>query len=153
MSPSSKRAKTSKKTPSLELVDSDDDSDHQTIHRGISIASHEPYVEGVPSFPPFDREYHWRTLQPDEVIDFESLRNNLDSLVEQCAALMNSLGQARVQLEVVKAERDKYKDFYDLTSNYHQTMQSLNAGLITQAAMPEHRPVSMSEPYRFQNLQ
>ena len=62
------------------------------------------------SFPTAEPEL--QTLNPDEKLDFITIRGVFDTLEDQCIRLMESLDKARHELKTIAAERDHYKRFY-----------------------------------------
>ena len=78
-------------------------------------------MEYSPSPPP-PPSPKFRTLLPDEKIDFGNFRSGVALLKDQCERLMGSLEESRRTIEALTKEKDYYKEFWQITNNYHSVM-------------------------------
>jgi hypothetical protein len=77
--------------------------------------------EPSPSPPP-PPSPKFRTLLPNEKIDFEAFRSGVALLEDQCERLMGSLEESRRIIGALTKEKDHYKEFWQVTNNYHSVM-------------------------------
>ena len=90
----------------------------------------------------------FRTLLPNEKIDFEVFRSGVTLLENQCERLMSSLEESRRTIEALTKEKDHYKEFWQVTNNYHSVMSRFQVpaptATVTPASFPSHIAYSSS---------
>jgi hypothetical protein len=79
-------------------------------------------VEEPSPSPPPPPSPKFRTLLPNEKIDFGAFRSGVALLEDQCERLMGSLEESRRIIEALTKEKDHYKEFWQVTNNYHCVM-------------------------------
>lgn len=102
-----------------------------------SIAGRKQYRLGSPGgFAPPPPSPKFKTLLPNERLNFEGVRKGVADLEDQCERLMGTLEETRRALDYVTAEKDHYKEFWQAMNNYHSVMSRFQVPTATIQAAP-----------------